>query len=205
MRAAPASVRRREGRRPLQSARDVSGRAPAAHPAVHDRVAAGDRPGEGHPGARHGDERADDGLDDGHVLDAGRLRRPRGRDREADLDRRLRLPERGDRRRGRDGHRARLPPARLGPRRAGVRRAGLRERGRRRGAGPRSAGREGARRLRHLGRHLLAARARRRSRRRLGSRSTGRSRTTRTSSTSRTPSCSSSRATSSSSRRSRSS
>ena len=103
VRAAPASVRGREGRRALQSARDVPGRAPAADPAIHDRAAPGDRPGEGHPGARHGDERADDGLDDGHVFDAGRPRRPRGRDREADLDRRLGLPERGDRRRGRDG------------------------------------------------------------------------------------------------------
>ena len=71
-------------------------------------------PDEGHPGAGHGDERADDGLDDGHVLDAGRLRGARGRDREADLDRRLGFPQRSDRRRRRDGDRARLPEARTG-------------------------------------------------------------------------------------------
>ena len=31
-----------------------------------------DRPEDGHPRAGHGDERADDGVDDGHVLDARR-------------------------------------------------------------------------------------------------------------------------------------
>ena len=127
VRVAPAPVRRREGRRALQPARDVPGRAPAADAALHDRAAARDRPGEGHPGAGHGDERADDGLDDGHVLDAGRLRRARGRDRQADLDRRLGLPERGDRGRRRDGDRAGVPPARLGARGAAVRRPGVRQ------------------------------------------------------------------------------
>ena len=39
-------------------------------------------------------ERADDGLDDGHVLDAGRPRRAGDRHRQADLDRRLGLPAR---------------------------------------------------------------------------------------------------------------
>ena len=62
-----------------------------------------DRPAEGHPRAGHGHERADDGVDDGHVLDAGRLRRAGDRHGQADLDRRLRLPARGDRRRRRDG------------------------------------------------------------------------------------------------------
>ena len=67
----------------------------------------------GHPGAGHGDERADDGVDDGHVLDAEGLRGPGDRHRQAGLDRRLRLPPRGDRGRGRDGDRARVRTARL--------------------------------------------------------------------------------------------
>ena len=49
-------------------------------------------PEEGHSCSGHGHERADDGLDDGHVLDADRVRGAGGRDREADLDRRLGLP-----------------------------------------------------------------------------------------------------------------
>ena len=72
-------------------------------------------PQEDIPGARHGHRRADDGLDDGHVLDAGRSRRPGDRHGQADLDRRLRLPRRGDRRRRGDGDRAGVPAARLEP------------------------------------------------------------------------------------------
>ena len=53
---------------------------------------------------------------------------PGDRDREADLDRRLGLPARGDGRGRRDGRRARVRAARLAARRAAVRRAGLRER-----------------------------------------------------------------------------
>ena len=86
-------------------------RAPDA--ALHVGAAALHRAAGGHPGSGHGHERADDGLDDGHVLDAARLRGARDRDREADLDRRLRVPARGDGRRRRHGHRARLHPARL--------------------------------------------------------------------------------------------
>ena len=77
VRAAAAPVRRREGRRALQSPRDVARRARAADPALHLRAAADHRPAGGHAGAGHGHERADDGLDDGHVLDAGGLRRAR--------------------------------------------------------------------------------------------------------------------------------
>ena len=132
VRAPAAPLRRRQGRRPLQPEGDVARRGAAPDAALHDRAAAGDRPGPRHPRAGHGDERADDGLDDGHVLDAGGLRGAGGRHREADLDRRLRLPHRGDRRRRRDGDRAGLPEARLGPGRAGLRRAGVRQRRRRR-------------------------------------------------------------------------
>ena len=71
------------------------------------------RPAGGHPRAGHGDERADDGLDDGHVLDAARPRGARDRDGQADLDRRLGVPARGDRRGRRDGRRARLRAPRL--------------------------------------------------------------------------------------------
>ena len=58
--------------------------------------------------AGHGDERADDGVDDGHVLDAARLRSARDRHRKADLDRRVGLPARGDRRRRRHGRQPRV-------------------------------------------------------------------------------------------------
>ena len=68
-------VRRRQGRRPLQPARALAGRAPEDHAPLHLGAPADHRPAEGHPGARHGHQRADDGLDDGHVLDADR---PRG-------------------------------------------------------------------------------------------------------------------------------
>ena len=61
----------------------------ARHPPVHRRAPADHRPAAGHPRARHGHGRADDGLDDGHLLDAGRPRRPGDRHRQADLDRRL--------------------------------------------------------------------------------------------------------------------
>ena len=52
-------------------------RALAHHAPVHRRPRAVHRPGPGHPGAGHGDERADDGLDDGHLLGAEGLRRAR--------------------------------------------------------------------------------------------------------------------------------
>ena len=52
-------------------------RARAADAPLHLRAAADHRPAGGHPGAGHGDRRADDGLDDGHVLDAARATRCR--------------------------------------------------------------------------------------------------------------------------------
>ena len=113
VRAAAPPLRRRQGGRALQPARDVAGRARAADPPLHVGAAADHRPAGGHPRAGHGDERADDGVDDGHVLDADGPRRPGDRDREADLDRRLRVPSRGDGRRRRDDDRARLRAARL--------------------------------------------------------------------------------------------
>ena len=160
VRAAAAPVRRREGRRPLLAARAVAGRAGAPDAPLHLRAAADHRPTGGHPGSGHGHERADDGLDDGHLLDAEGLRRPGDRHRQADLARRLALPPRGDGRRRRDGDRARVPPARLGARRSALRRPGLRQRRRDRRAGARRTGREGDRRLRRLGRDPRRGRAR---------------------------------------------
>ena len=122
------------------------------HAPLHRRARAVHRAAARHPGARHGDERADDGLDDGHVLDAEGLRGPGDRHGQADLDRRLRLPPRGDRRRRRDGDRARVPAPRLGPRSAALRRAGLRQRRRHRRERAAREGRARRRRLRHLGR-----------------------------------------------------
>ena len=79
------------------------GRDRARDAPLHVGTAAVHRPAGGHPRAGHGDERADDGLDDGHLLHAARPRRARDRDREADLDRRLGFPARGDRGRRGDG------------------------------------------------------------------------------------------------------
>ena len=74
-----------------------------------------------------------------------------------------RLPARGDRRRRRDGDRARVRAARLEARRAALRRPGLRQRrrDRARASSPRT-GRDRDRRLRHLRRRLRRRRARRR-------------------------------------------
>ena len=200
MRAAAPAVRRRERRRPLQPARDVARRARAPHAAVHVRAPAVHRPAGGHPRAGHGDERADDGLDDGHLLDAARPRGAGDRDRQADLDRRLRVPPRGDGRRRRDGDRARLRAPRMAPVRAALRRAGLRQRRRHRGAGARRPRRNRDRRLRRLRRRARRRRARHPDDERATPASTARSRAGRRARVSRTRSCSSSSATSSCSR-----
>src|SRR4029079_17428109 len=92
----------------------------ARHAPLHVGTAAVHRPAGGHPRPGHGDERADDGLDDGHLLHAARPRRARDRDREADLDRRLGFPARGDRGRRGDGDRAGLRAARVAPLRAAL-------------------------------------------------------------------------------------
>ncbi len=85
VRAPATAVRRREGRRALQSARAVRRRARAADAPLHApscvRVIG---PQERHSRAGHGDERADDGVDDGHVLDAAGPRRAGDRDGQAD-------------------------------------------------------------------------------------------------------------------------
>ena len=81
-------------------------RAREAHAPLHVGAHPRDRPAHRHPRTGHGHQRADDGVDDGYLLDAEWLCRARGRHGQADLDRRIRLPARGDRRRGRDGHRA---------------------------------------------------------------------------------------------------
>ena len=92
------------------------------------------RPAGGHPRAGHGHRRADDGLDDGHVLDAGRLCRarrssPASRSRSA-------APSSGTEATGAGVvmviERA-CRAARLEPRRAALRRPGLRQGRRRRG------------------------------------------------------------------------
>ena len=139
---------------------------------LHLGAPADHRPQGGHPGARHGHERADDGLDDGHVLDAERLCRPGDRHREADLDRRLRVPAGGHRSRGRHGDRAGVRPARVDAGRPALRRPGVRQRRRRRrvraaragGAGHRRLGRVGGSARRGWSRHRGPARVRRRAR-----------------------------------------
>ena len=202
VRAPPPALRRREGRRALRPALALGARARPADPSIHRRPRPVHRLEAGHSGTGHGDERADDGLDDGHLLGARRPRRARDRDRQAALDRRLRLPARGDGRRGRDGDRACVRPSRLGARAASLRRPGLRQRRRdRRDRAARARG-DGDRRLRRLrrrlrpgrARHPDAARARRRARLADGRRRERRS---------RTPSCWSSSATSSCSPRGR--
>ena len=126
--APAASVRRRERRRALRPALALAGRARAADAPLHLGAPADHRPPGGHPRAGHGDERADDGVDDGHLLDAARLRGPGDRHRQADLDRRLRLPARGDGRRASSWSSPRVRPARVAARGAALRRPGLRQR-----------------------------------------------------------------------------
>ena len=109
----------------------------ADHAPVHVRAPAVHRSAGGHSRPGHGDERADDGVDDGHVFDAARARGAGDRDRQADLDRRLGLPPRGDRRRRRDGRGTRLRAPWVEARGAAVRGAGLRQRRRDRRAGAR--------------------------------------------------------------------
>ncbi len=75
---APApSVRRREGWCSLRPASPVARRARAADAPLHLGAPADHRPEGGHPCAGHGHERADDGMDDGHVLDAAAATRCR--------------------------------------------------------------------------------------------------------------------------------
>ena len=154
MRAAPAALRRREGRRALRSACAEPHRARAPHPAIHVGAAPVHRAAGGHPRAGHGDERADDGLDDGHLLDAARPRGAGDRHGQADRDRRQRVPPRGDGRGGRDGRGARVRTARLEARGAAVRRPGIRQCRRDRRPGARRPRRDRDRGLRHLGRLL---------------------------------------------------
>jgi hypothetical protein len=92
---------RREGRR--------GGRPEATEPAggrgadatLHHGDQPAHRPRARHPRAGREHERADDGLDHGHVLDAPRLHDPRRRHRQAGQHRRLPRPKRGDRPGGR--------------------------------------------------------------------------------------------------------
>ena len=161
VRAPAAALRRRQGRRSLQPEGDVGRRAAEDDAPLHLGAAADHRAAEGHPGARHGDQRADDGLDDGHLLDGDRPRRPGDRDRQADLARRLALPPRGDRRGRRDGDRARVPAARVGSGRAALRRPGVRQRRRDRRGRARRQGRLGDRGLGCLGRRARRGRTRR--------------------------------------------
>ena len=63
------ALRRRQGRRPLQSPVALPPGAGGADPPVHGRDHPADRARPGHPRPRHGHGRADDGLDDGHLLD----------------------------------------------------------------------------------------------------------------------------------------
>ena len=201
--AAPASVRRREGRRSLRSEEHVARRARAADAALHLGAPADHRAEGGHPSAGHGDERADDGVDDGHVLDAERLRRAGDRDREADLDRRLRLPAGGDRSGRRHGDRARVRPSGMDACRPALRRAGVRQRRGRRSLGARWARRDRDRRLGRVRRAPRRERARHRRAPRLRARARFARRLRRREIASRTTSFSSSTATFSSSPRAR--
>ena len=137
VRAPAAPLRRREGRRPLQPARALAGRARARHAPLHRRARAVHRPADDIPAPDMAtNEQTMAWMMDTYSMQKG-YAVPGDRHRQADLDRRLGLPARGDRRRRRDGDRARLRAARLEPRRAALRRPGLRQR--RRGRRDRAA------------------------------------------------------------------
>ena len=97
VRAVRNPVRRRQGRRRLQSEDDVRGRAAAHDAPLHLGDHQRDRAGEGHSraGRRHG--RARDGVDLRHVLDEQGPLGARRRHGQAADDRRLARPRRGDR------------------------------------------------------------------------------------------------------------
>ena len=88
----------------------VEARARGADPPLHRRDHRRHRPGEGRPGARREHRRPDHGVVHGHLLDARRPHRDRGRHRQAGRDGRLARPPRGHRPR-RDDHRARVGQA----------------------------------------------------------------------------------------------
>ena len=64
------SLRRRQGRRHLRSPQDVAGRTGAHDPPLHRRTDRIHRPGKRRSRARHEHQRADHGLDHGHLLHA---------------------------------------------------------------------------------------------------------------------------------------
>ena len=77
MRARRPALRRREGRRDRRPAQVLDWRARAHHPPLHQRDGSLHRAANRCDGARHGHERADDGVDDGHLFAPGRPRRAR--------------------------------------------------------------------------------------------------------------------------------
>ncbi len=144
VRSVAAPLRRSQGRDPLPSPRAVSERAAGAHAPLHVGAPAGAWPPAGHSRAGHGHQRADDGVDDGHLLNAGRVRGAGDRHRQADRAWRLALSPRGHGRRRRDGDRALLREAGNAARRPALRRPGLRQRRRdRSGRAARSWGARG--------------------------------------------------------------
>ena len=95
-------VRRREGRRRLRPQNALATGTGTPDPPLRFRNQPRHRPGHRHSRARHGNQRADDGLDHGHLLhDAGPYR-SRRRDGQAGRDRRFGRTQR------RDGARHRL-------------------------------------------------------------------------------------------------
>ena len=82
-------LRRRQGRRHRRSQEAVEEGAGGPDPALLHRDRGPDRAREGHPGPRRQHQRPGHGLDDGHVLHARRLHRPRGGHGQADQPGRL--------------------------------------------------------------------------------------------------------------------
>jgi glutamate dehydrogenase (NAD(P)+) len=107
----------------------LSRRSWSADAPLHQRDRHHHRPAAGHPGARREHQRADHGVDDGHLLDEHRRHRHRRGHRQADPPGRLAGPRQGHRPR-RVRHRARSgAPHRPGPGRRARGGAGLRQRG----------------------------------------------------------------------------
>ncbi len=126
-------VRRRQGRHQVRSALGLACRAAAHHAPLHPRARREHRPRVRHPRARRRHQQPDDGVDDGHVLEHGRLgAKADGQGRRHRQARRQRRHARPRRRRpGRASSSASLEWAkekRLRPRRLDDDRAGLRQR-----------------------------------------------------------------------------
>ena len=153
MRAGRSPLRRREGRRRHRPAQIFHRRTRTHHPPLHQRNDPLHRPADRRDGARHGHQRADHGVDHGHLLAPDRPRRPQHRHRQAGQHRRLARAQGSHRSRRRLSRQPRHRHAQA-PRGQPRHRAGLRQRRQLRRGGHGQVWRAHRRHQRRQRRHL---------------------------------------------------